>query len=96
MCTRYSCNCAFTELNLQRTDAGTAFEGCAAGLSAAHAAILGQLTRLDLSQGLAPMAAADAAAVIRSCTALRWLGAPEVRESGAHRPMKHTAAWYLL
>ncbi len=38
------------------------------------------------------MAAADAAAVIRSCTALRWLGAPEVRESGALRSMTHVTA----
>ena len=43
---------------------------------------LGKLTRLDLSRGYAPMAATDAAALIGSCTSLRWLGAPAVRQPG--------------
>ena len=68
---------------MPRTSAGSAFEGCAAHVDLDLAALLGQLTRLDLSKGTVPMAAADAAALIMSCTALRWLGAPAVRQPGA-------------
>ena len=76
--------CIVTELNMPRTRAGSALDGCAAEIAPDFAAMPGHLTRLDLSDGVVPMAAADAAAVIMSCPALRWLGAPTVKQSGAH------------
>ena len=83
-CSVQSSKCAMAELNMPRTDAGLAFGGCGAGVSPELAACLGRLTRMDLSNGSTPMAAADAAALVRSCSALRWLGAPSVRQPGAH------------
>ena len=71
-----------TELNLPHTNAGAAFEGCDIGCTSELAAVFARLTRLDLSRCSTPVAAADAASLIGACTALRWLGAPAVREPG--------------
>jgi hypothetical protein len=78
----FKCLCATTELNLPHTSAGAAFEGCASGFAPELAAVVAKLTRLDLSRGSTPVAAADAAALIGACTSLRWLGAPAVRQPG--------------
>ena len=83
---QYKCLCVVTELNLPHTNGGAVFDGCASSLDPDLAAVVGRLTRLDLSRGSGPMAAADAVALIGACTCLRWLGAPAVRQLGAALP----------
>lgn len=58
------------------------FQGAGQGQWPMAAALSG-LTRLDLSQSRVCSTAADAAALIRACPALRSLATPDVKAAGA-------------
>ena len=75
-----------TELILPGTTAAEAFRGASEALKSASpvGAVLAGLTRLDLSRGIATMAAADAVALLCACPALRHFSAPDVKVIGAH------------
>ena len=77
------------ELVLARTDATNAFQNARNGLDPAMVSLLARLTLLDLSMGARPMAAVDAAAVLRVCSSLKQLATPDVREEGISGAPSH-------